>query len=408
MFSQRALCACAIFTLACTKTYADPIELSGFATFGATYTDSDQLAFRSDVSVDDGETKQIDFGSLSRIGIQVDKRFNEDWSVTGQWVLKRHVDYSLDQLTQLAFVSYSPTPNWTVKAGRTAFDLFMMSPYRNIGYAYTETHAPVEFYGLIPHQNIDGIEISSSHGFAQGNFRTRLYAGKTKNYLSNFEYEWELELKDVLGATLSYEFNNWLLRTNYTEAEIGGQPVDDYYPLLQGAQLVPPQIWPEVLEVALDTNPIGTKLKYANVGLKYDNGQYYAQSELAYIDANSALLNDLVNGYAHVGKRWDTYSLQLGYSFTDGKAYETPEPRVRTQFTDLIFQGLDRALNYYVNDQSTISISGRYDFRADMAAKLQVEFVDLELEDNQFMLRTQSTAGKESLVVISATLDWVF
>ncbi|TMP21651.1 hypothetical protein CWB99_24065, partial [Pseudoalteromonas rubra] len=84
------------------------------------------------------------------------KQFNTQWGFTGQWVLKSHPDYSLGDVTQLAFLSYSPKPNWTIKAGRTAFDLFMMSPYRNIGYAYTATHAPIEFYGLIPHRSIDG------------------------------------------------------------------------------------------------------------------------------------------------------------------------------------------------------------------------------------------------------------
>ncbi|WP_462159178.1 hypothetical protein [Pseudoalteromonas sp. GB56] len=43
-----------------------------------------------------------------------------------------------------------------------------------------------------------------------------------------------------------------------------------------------------------------------------------------------------------------------------------------------------------------------------MALKLQFEWVNLKSNDNQFMLRVQDTAEKEKLLVISATLDWVF
>ena len=112
---------------------AQPAQLSGFATVGVSYNESEQYGFRTDVSVTDGKTNsELDFSSLSRLGIQLHKQFNTQWGFTGQWVLKSHPDYSLGDVTQLAFLSYSPKPNWTIKAGRTAFDLFMMSPYRNM------------------------------------------------------------------------------------------------------------------------------------------------------------------------------------------------------------------------------------------------------------------------------------
>ncbi|WP_462159177.1 hypothetical protein [Pseudoalteromonas sp. GB56] len=347
---KKLLCATLLGFVCSLSVHAAPTQVSGFATIGATYTDSKQLAFRSDVSVDQGKSGNIDFGSLSRLGIQFDKKFNEQWGATGQFVLKRHVDYSFDQLTQLAFISYSPTPNWKIKAGRTGLDLFMMTPYRNIGYAYTETHAPVEFYGLVPHQSIDGVELSSTHATTNGTFSSRWYAGKSKDYLSNFEYEWELELDSIRGVTLAYEHNNWLFRANHSRAEVGGNEISHYPMLRQAAQSIPDVIWPELRALTDEIDPVGSELRYSTLGLKYDNGAYYTQSELAYIDASTNILNNLINGYVYFGKRWQTFTAQLGYSFTEGDEYDTAAPRIRNNFTEQIYQAIDRGLNYYVND----------------------------------------------------------
>ncbi|MEO2268377.1 hypothetical protein V1358_13770 [Pseudoalteromonas sp. YIC-656] len=408
MLLKKSLCAMTLVPLLSFSAHAAPTQVSGFVTLGATYTDSDQLAFRSDVSIDDGKAEGIDFGSLSRLGIQLDKQFNEHWQATGQFVLKRHVDYSFDQLTQLAFISYSPSPNWRIKIGRTGLDLFMMTPYRNIGYAYTETHAPVEFYGLVPHQNIDGAELSTTHATANGTITTRWYVGRSKDFLSNFEYEWELVLDDIMGLTLAYEYDSWLFRLNHSRAEIGGEEIDHYAELSQAVQRIPKAIWPQAISLVEDVTAVGSKISYSTLGAKYDNGEYYTQSEIAYIDASTDVLNDLTNGYIHFGKRWDQYSAQLGYSFTEGNEFETPAPVVSNPLLNQLFVALDRGFNYYVNDQSTVSLSGRYDFRPDMAMKLQFDYVNLKRDDNQFMLRLQSNADKEKLWVISATLDWVF
>ncbi|TMP02050.1 hypothetical protein CWC08_19210, partial [Pseudoalteromonas ruthenica] len=63
---------------------------------------------------------------------------------------------------------------------------------------------------------------------------------------------------------------------------------------------------------------------------------------------------------------------------------------------------LERGFNYYVNDQSTTSLSTRYDFRADMAAKRQLEYNDLVSSENQFMLRREVFSTPESFTGVSA------
>ncbi|WP_278404780.1 porin [Pseudoalteromonas ruthenica] len=387
---------------------AQPAQLSGFATVGVSYNESEQYGFRTDVSVTDGKTNsELDFSSLSRLGIQLHKQFNTQWGFTGQWVLKSHPDYSLGDVTQLAFLSYSPKPNWTIKAGRTAFDLFMMSPYRNIGYAYTATHAPIEFYGLIPHRSIDGIELSSAHATDQGMFSTRWYYGKSKDYLTNFDFQWRIALDDIAGATLTLEQGNWLWRANYTQAYIDNEP-DHYAQLRELAQSVPEQIWPQARDIAKRLKTVDTRLQYVTLGAKYDNGQYYVQSEIARVSADSDILTHLHNGYVVFGTRWQDFTVQLGYSVTHGKRQQIDKPLQTNPLADELHFQLERGFNYYVNDQSTTSLSTRYDFRADMAAKLQLEYIDLDSSDNQFMLRREVFSTPESFTVVSATIDWVF
>ncbi|WP_105254841.1 hypothetical protein [Pseudoalteromonas sp. T1lg75] len=403
-------CFLAAAALLCKPIISDaaPTQVSGFATLGVSYTDSNELAFRNDVSDDNGKSKQADFGSLSRIGVQLHKSFNEQWALTGQWVLKRQLDYDLDQLTQLAFINYSPSASWNIKLGRSALDLFMMSPYRNTGYAYTETHAPVEFYGLIPHQSIDGIELASAHATDEGTFSSRWYYGHSSDHLSNLEYQWQLDLEDLTGVTLAFEQHNWLLRLNHSQARIGGKEIGHYPQIRQAAQGITPNDWPQLAALLGNMNPVGSRLRYTTVGARYDSGDYYLQSEFAYIDANSDILTHVINGYLNIGKRWQEYSLQLGYSFTDGKENNIPKAQAPSLLSEALYREIERSYNYYINDQSTLSLSGRYDFRADMAAKLQVEYVDLKRADNQFMLRQQDMTAQDSFLVLSASIDWVF
>ena len=159
-------------------------------------------------------------------------------------------------------------------------------------------------------------------------FSTRWYYGKSKDYLTNFDFQWRIALDDIAGATLTLEQGNWLA-TELCQAYIDNEP-DHYAQLRELAQSVPEQIWPQAQDIAKRLKTVDTRLQYVTLGAKYDNGQYYVQSEIARVSADSDILSHLHNGYVVFGTRWQDFTVQLGYSVTHGKRQQIDKPRLTT------------------------------------------------------------------------------
>ena len=96
------------------------------------------------------------------------------------------------------------------------FDAFLLSNYRNVGFAYPWMRPPHEFYANIPITHYDGIDIKQSFSLDNGDFLSlKAYAGYTSTQLSEDYYDAEIE-GPMVGANVIYETGNWRFRTGYT------------------------------------------------------------------------------------------------------------------------------------------------------------------------------------------------
>ena len=122
-------------------------SISGFATIGLVQAGDEDYGFtrdltRSGVFDQDNSVKQD-----SLLGIQLDSSFTQDWSATAQMVFRDRFDDSFEEHLEWAFVRYRANDEWSFRVGRTVVDLFALSDYRNVGFAYLWARPPVEFYG---------------------------------------------------------------------------------------------------------------------------------------------------------------------------------------------------------------------------------------------------------------------
>ncbi len=383
-------------------------EISGFATVGITTSDSDKLGFRSSIADDNGVYEgDIDLKSLSLLGLQYEHPFNNKWQATLQMIYKDRPEQNLDTLTQLAFIQYQPTPALTFRAGRTGLDLFMMTQYRNIGYAYPMQYAPQEFYGMIPHQNLDGVDVSYSTLLGAGLLRGKLFYGQSKGFVVSENLDWRMKLKDVYGATLEYEQDAWLLRANHTSAKAGEEP-QDLTVLRHTLADIPSELWPAAKEAAAQLRLRGKRIDYSTIGLRYDDGDWFAQTEFAYLDSNSGLLSSLKNGYAQLGYRFGDNMLLLGYARSQSNESSLGEPKVNDPFLALLHGVSLGNLNYFISNQSTWSLGWRYELSKDTALKVNWNHTEVRGHSNDLFLNSSGNFAPAHVNTFGISVNWVF
>jgi hypothetical protein len=162
----------------------------------------------------------------SRAGLQGTAKFDPQWSVTAQ-VVARTVNQPLAQL-EWGYVTWKPTPEWTLQAGRKRLPLFYYSDFQDVGYAYPWVRVPPDVYGW-DMVNYDGASAAYSTQLGGWSLRTSAFGGTAKSrrngYMKIF-YDQEEDVKwpGLWGA--DFEFSrDWFtgrlvyMRAGYEEID---------------------------------------------------------------------------------------------------------------------------------------------------------------------------------------------
>jgi len=215
------------------------IELSGFGTLGLISTDSKFYGYRRDISQADGAFEhEFDFNSVSVLGLQLNANINNTFDTVYQSVYRDQNDTSFDSITSMAFFRYSPNAAWSVRLGRTPIDLFLLSEYRDIGFAYTWAQAPSEVYGMIPYRHLDGLDITNSTQFSDLTLRSKIYTGKSKSDISAVDFTEEIKIDNIYGVSLALEAMDWTINARYTDVQVA-QNTSLQQSLSQGISQIP-------------------------------------------------------------------------------------------------------------------------------------------------------------------------
>jgi hypothetical protein len=135
----------------------DAITFSGFGTLGAVLTHSDDLQFRR-VGVETPGTQSVDFAPDTVLGVQTNFRLGDSAEAVLQVLSRETPKNTYTPRASLAFLSYSLSPESTLRAGRLRLPTFMLSDSMLISYAHPWVRPPVEVYGLSPFSDLDGID----------------------------------------------------------------------------------------------------------------------------------------------------------------------------------------------------------------------------------------------------------
>ncbi len=133
------------------------IELSGFGTLGAAISDQDFIYQRH---LEDGGTLNRD----SLAGLQLDARLTATWGMTLQVKMapSAYDDNAWEPTLTWAFLSWRPTNDLLLRAGKLRLPLMLYSANSDVGTTFDFARLPTEVYSLLPTTDLKGLSFAKT------------------------------------------------------------------------------------------------------------------------------------------------------------------------------------------------------------------------------------------------------
>lgn len=381
-------------------------SFSGFGSLGAARSDYDQADFTSNILKGEGTGASHEWnGNLdSRLGAQLGVTIGKKWSAVVQVGVEQRYDLSYKPLVEWANVKYQLTPDLSVRVGRIALPIFLAADYRKIGYAYPWVRTPNEVYGGVPITNSDGLDVAYRWQHAGIKHTTQAFFGKTSIYLTETT---GIEAPRLGGITHTAERGPVTLRFSAFTAVLN---VNIVRPLFEGFR----QFGPVGIAIAEKYDVVDKRFTGYTLGASYDPGNWFLMAEAGQSDGRSFLAKG-VGMYASAGYRSGEFTPYISYSMSDAKS-PTRHPGLplagmpaRQAFVAReLNAGLDKLLKT-ISSQRSMAVGVRWDFRPDMAVKLQYDRATPRDGSRGSLINLEpGFQSGRTVHVTSAVLDFVF
>lgn len=370
--SLPATVAFAALAIGSQQALAAPdLRVSGFGTLGYVTTDTNRAEFRANPRQDKGATKSDgDWGVDSRLGLQANVTFNDMFSAVGQLYISRRDGDSSPEAEWL-FVQADMAEGVSLRAGRMVMPTFLLSDFRQVGYAQHWLRAPVEVYGAFNTTSFDGVQAIFRRQIGDYNLTTQISAGVSEDeYIYGTTAGVLIKTKEennrLLSANIMLERGDWGFRLAHTqkrdvELSYAGQQVargDD---------------------------------KFTSVGVQYDDGNLLVMSE--YIWRHWNVRKDMGGKYDS-----EAFYVTAGYRFGSVMPYAT-------------YSQIDPLGDGYRNGtdvRKTKAVGVRWDLMRNLAFKAQYEEVTGGTGDQLMPFNDAFRNDMPKVRAYSASLDFVF
>ncbi|WP_407333121.1 hypothetical protein [Enterovibrio sp. 27052020O] len=356
---------------------SERVTFSGFGNASFIKSGTEDFGYKYDLKKD-AEYGGWSFDSGSAFGLQMNATLTDSVDFVVQGVLEDRIENDLNKSISWAFLRYRASPNVTVRVGRIATPLYMLSEYRDVGFAYLWTKPVADFYGNIPINTIDGGDIAYTIPLGDGMFEARLFGGQSEITIETITQAYEVALSPVVGSKLSYSIDDWLFSAVASTTKVSeGEPSSGVISLLQQDPSIG-YIWPDLGRIIDDFKFVDSRFNYYSLGGHYETGEWSLQSELSYTDAEWPFFPDLVSGYISGSK---TFNNLTAYTFLSkaksvGDFYELPPPldqALQIPAIGGLYASTKALIDTRVIDQESLGIGLRIDLSSQIALKGQIE-----------------------------------
>lgn len=413
--SRRAMRACALTACVLTSGMASAADdtattpafsFSGYGTFGAVHSDYREADFTSSVLKGEGAgaSRALAYNVDSRIGGQVDAKFNSKWSAVLQVVVEQRYDLSYKPQIEWANIKYQATPDLALRFGRIALPIFLVADYRKIGYAYPWVRTPNEVYGGVPISSSDGIDMAYRWRMGGIKHATQAFYGVNTIRLTDLNRS---RARAIIGVSHTIERGAATLRASAFTARLDVNIVRD---LFEGFR----QFGPRGVAIAEQYDVANKRVKGIAAGVNYDPGTWFLMAEGGAMRSDS-FFGKTVGMYASAGYRAGAFTPYVIYSMTDAKSPRS-DPGLPLAGLPPAFAVPAAQLNAGLNNlletrasQANIGAGVRWDLRSNVALKLQYERFKPDEGSRGTMINLRPGFRSGTPVhVTSAVLDVVF
>lgn len=355
------------------------LRVGGFATLGMTTSNNDELIFRT--SLNRWPESGTNYQTESLVGLQFNYQFNDDIDVVVQGVLENEEYDSVLDYIELAFARYQLNRRVSLRLGRMNYNAYILSEYLDVGYSYLWATPPAEFYTPSSYLSyLDGGEVQYRNSLSEGVIQATIALGHSEAEFLNIGSISNLHFKYMINASVSYETEHLLLKGALSYFKGQEVDIDDLDRLITVLYEIPEAVWPDAADIAASLEFEDKTIRYAGIGLRYNNNNWIVMSELAYFDVNWGLLGDLGYGYLSLGYEFDEITPYFTIARLDSMydRYEVGQPRYDLVAGPVAQQGLaflSGAIQQLYDasrmDQHSYAIGVRWDFRPNWALKAQ-------------------------------------
>jgi hypothetical protein len=387
------------------------VKISGFGTGALTMTNTDDAEFAR-ANQARGVKKDARTGVDSNLGLQADVAINSWLSVTGQGLVRKDADDAYGAEATLAFAKARLNDELSIRVGRLGAPIFMISEYRNVGYANPFVRPPQEMYSQVPFNGIDGIDAVWQRAFGDTQFTGQLSYGSISNDVSGGQ---KVRVKKLVALNLVAEHGPFTMRFGHAQGKASIPSVGSIATLLTSLRTTGAGYRLPVLNTLADDLILeDKKATFTSLGLAMDWNNIIAQSEYAKRKTDSFLADTtswyVMGGY-RIGKLLPYYiHAKVG---VDGRVANTVPatcpagyPAACTPTLRALSAGVDSLRTGGGGEQSTNSLGLRWDLYSSVDVKFQVDRITPKNGRGLFL---NATPGFNHAVTVgTVAVDFIF
>lgn len=358
------------------------LSLRGFGTLGAVHSSLEDADFVGNRFQQDGAGRTRSWAASvdSKLGLQLDARFNPRLSTVLQLVARYDHEGRYSPEVEWLYIDYQITPAFTVRVGRIVIASFMESETRQVGYTYPWARPPQEVYDINPSTHKDGIDLLYRFGSGELTNSLQLSYG---DGINRFPDGGKVDAAHATSLQYLAEFGDTKFRLGYETIDLDvTQPgLDSLFDgMAQFGAAVPGATGRQALFNARRFRALDTRYEIFSAGITHEPGNWLLRAEWAMADIHSpGFISDTTGWYLTAGYRLGSFTPYVTAAQLQADRLAAPAiptaglPVELAQAAAALDAGLDKVLEEAAPTQKRLALGLRWDFSLPASLKLQFD-----------------------------------
>jgi hypothetical protein len=384
-------------------------DFSGFGTLALTRANTSDAEFARPNQLK-GVQSEAKNGVDSNFGFQTTAKFNDWFSITGQGLVRKNATDDFTADVSLAFAKVKVSDSTSLRFGRVGIPIYMISDYRNIGYANTMIRPPIEMYSQVGVDYLNGADAIYQTSIGDTSYTAQVALG-------SIDYEvrggYNVKFRNIVSLNLVAEHGPFTFRFGRSQTKfsvddnaslnalIGGLRTFAQHPVLGKAY---------GFSAAADRLTVkDTPGTFTSLGLSMDWNNIVVQSEIGKRKTDTLSFPSTTAWYTMVGYRMGKFLPYYNHASASQDSARTIA-NLPTAGIPGVPQAGPLALAAIGATRTAIqtsdSIGVRWDFNSSAALKVQLD--RFKPEDGAGTFINAKPTFKGPVTVFAVGVDFVF